>query len=264
MQWSRRRWISRAAACCLVILFAGCTPFANYPSPPSLPDSLARSVSSISSATPSAELVLLPLDDKQLVISFDTVLRSTEDQNGQINLARERIRQASAERELAQKGWLPDLYAGIGYYRHEGGIQNEDGRLTHSSFGSLFGGLEVGGRLDLRDLAFQKLDSERRLWQRKGELSKLTSENLLDAAVTYIDLLSALTSERIGRSLLQDLQELLDTAQRIAKVEPTNQAEVSRIRTEISAQRQQQRKAKEQATAASAKLAYLLGVAPDA
>ena len=30
------------------------------------------------------------------------------------------------------------VVAGAGYYRHEGGIQNEDGTLTRSSFSSLF------------------------------------------------------------------------------------------------------------------------------
>jgi outer membrane protein TolC len=204
------------------------------------------------------------LSRKRLPVSFDTVLRLTQDQNGQINLARERIRQAGAEKELAQKRWLPDLYTGISYYRHEGGIQNEDGTLQHSSFGALFGGLEVGGRLDLRDLAFQKIDAERRLWQQKGELSRLTSENLLDAGGTYIDLLTARTSEGIQAILLKDLAALLTTGEKLALVDKSSQVEVSRIAAEISAQRQQRLKAQEQSNAAAAKLAYLLGVDPDA
>jgi outer membrane protein TolC len=197
-------------------------------------------------------------------VSFDTVLRLTQDQNGQINLAREKIHQADAEKELAQKRWLPELYSGVSYYRHEGGIVNENGTLTHSSFGAVFGGLEVGGRLDLRDFAFQKIDAERRLWQRKGERNRLTGENLLDAAGTYIDLLAAKTSENIHSSLVKDLEELLRTAQKLAGVEPANRVEVSRIQTEMSAERQQLRKTREQSSAAAAKLAYLLGLGPDA
>jgi outer membrane protein TolC len=204
-----------------------------------------------------------PQAKRPLLVSFDTVLRLTQDQNGQINLAREKIRQASAEKELAEKNWLPNLYTGLIYFRHEGGIQNENGTLTHSSFGALFGGLEAGGRLDLRDLAFQKIDAERRLWQQKGELSKLTSENLLDAGGTYIDLLAARTSEEIHRALLVELDGLLGTVQKLAKVEPASRVEVSRIETEIHSQRQQLRKTQEQAKAAAARLAYLLGVGPE-
>jgi outer membrane protein TolC len=245
--------------CLAMLLFAaGCAPVPALPVSPSLPPPAQRPVCTLSfqdSPLPSR---------KRLSISFDTVLRLTQDQNGQISLAREKIRQACAEKELAQKRWLPDLYAGLGYYRHEGGIQNEDGTLTHSSLGSLFSGLEVGGRLDLRDLAFQKIDAERRLWQRKGELSQLTSENLLDAAGTYIDLLAARTGAGVHSDLIDELTELLATARKVARVEASVRFEVSRIETELSADRQQLRKSQEQAIAAAAKLAYLLGLDPDA
>jgi outer membrane protein TolC len=201
-----------------------------------------------------------PSEKQPIPISFDSVLRLASDRNGQIRLARERIWQADTEKELADKHWLPELYTGVSYYRHEGGIQNEDGRLTHSSFGSLFAGLEIGGRLDLRDVAFQRIEAERRLWQQKGELSKLTSENLLDAASTYIDLLAARTGEAITSKLILDLQALLDKATKIAAVEPASRVEIARIQTEISSQKQSRRKSIEQARAASAKLAYLLGM----
>src|SRR5206468_11640310 len=127
-----------------------------------------------------------PGSPRPLPISLDTVLRLAEEQNGQIALARERVREATAEKHLKQ--WLPDLYVGTAYYRHEGGIQNEDGTLTRSSFGAMFGGMEVRGRFDLREAVFQRVDAERKVWQQKGELSKLSSENLLDAANTYVDL----------------------------------------------------------------------------
>ena len=78
---------------------------------------------------------------------------------------------------------------GTAYYRwHEGGIQDFDGQFIHSSYGSLFAGLEMRGKLDLRETAYQRIDAERKVWQQKGELSKLTSETLLDAAGTYVDL----------------------------------------------------------------------------
>ena len=75
---------------------------------------------------------------KVLPISIDTVLRLAEDQNAQVGVARERVSEAYAEKDVAAYAWLPKLYAGIAYYRHEGGIQNEDGTLQHSSFSSLF------------------------------------------------------------------------------------------------------------------------------
>ena len=52
---------------------------------------------------------------------------------------------------MAAKGWLPTVTAGVGYYRHEGGIQNEDGTLTRSSFGALYPGVDVHADFDVRE-----------------------------------------------------------------------------------------------------------------
>src|SRR5262249_38222520 len=132
---------------------------------------------------------------RPLPINLDTVLRLAQDQNGQVAIAREQLREANAQQDVAARSWLPDLWVGTSYYRHEGGIQNEDGTLTHSSFGSVFGGMEIHGRFDLREAVFQKVDAERKVWQQKGELSRLTSENLLEASNTYVDLLAARAGE---------------------------------------------------------------------
>src|SRR5262249_1387908 len=112
------------------------------------------------------------------------------------------------------------INVGTAYYRHEGGIQNEDGTLTHSSFGGVVGGLAVVGKLDLQEAVFAQVDAERKGWQQKGELSRVTSETLLDAATTYIDLLSARTGEVIVRRTLHDEEDVLEQARGLAKAEP--------------------------------------------
>ena len=52
---------------------------------------------------------------------------------------------------MAAKAWLPDVTAGVGYYRHEGGIQTPSGRLIHASFGSLYPGVDVHADIDVRE-----------------------------------------------------------------------------------------------------------------
>ena len=83
---------------------------------------------------------------------------------------------------LADLAWLPNVYVGTSYWRHDGGIQNEDGTLTRSSFNSLYAKTEIHVELDAKEAAYQKVNASRQIWQRKGELSKITSETLLDAA----------------------------------------------------------------------------------
>jgi outer membrane protein TolC len=203
-----------------------------------------------------------PEPGKILPISLDTVLRLAQDQNGQINLARERLQEAFASRDVADKRWMPDVFVGTSYWRHEGGNQNPDGTFVHSSYGGVFAGMEVCSHLDIRDLAFQKIDAERQVWQKKGELSKLTSENLLEAANTYVDLLAARSGEAIALILQGYLRELRERAKKLADIDPGAEVEVERIEAELAGQEQILRKLREAATASAAKLVYLLGLDP--
>jgi outer membrane protein TolC len=197
-----------------------------------------------------------------LSVNLDAVLRLAEEQNPQMALARERVNQAYAEKDLADKRWLPDINIGSGYYRHEGGIQDQDGMLVRSSTGALIAGADLAARLDPRAAAFAKLDAARRACQQKGELRRVTAEVLLDAAGTYLDLLAAHAGLAITRSLKGDLYPLRERAQRLAVYERGVRVEVVRIDAELSGQEQLIQKLDSQARAASAKLAYLLGLDP--
>jgi outer membrane protein TolC len=210
-----------------------------------------------------AEKSDVPVDPKVLPISLDTVLRLAEDRNGQIGIARERLQEAYAQHEAAAKRWLPDLYVGPAWYRHEGGIQDFTGQFLHSSYGSLVAGLEVCGQLDLRDVAYQRIDAERKVWQQKGELSKLTNETLLDAAATYVDFLTARTSESVSLESEKKLADLAGLAQTLARIDKGLRVEVVRIGSETQAQKLLTRKLREGGNNAAAKLIYLLGLDPD-
>ncbi len=246
-------------------LIAGCTQFG--PTTPLRPMLASRTavdpaIAQASYQTGAGATLTGVMPAKTLPISLDTVLRLAQDQNSQIQLAREKLQEAFANRDVASKRWLPDVYVGSAYWRHEGGIQNEDGTLTNSSFGGAFAGTEIYARVDIRDLAFQKIDAERKIWQQKGELSKFTSENLLDAATTYIDLLAARSGEAVAVTLQRHLEELLERAQKLAKIDPGAEVEVERIESELASQQQILRKTREAAVAASARLVYLLGLEP--
>jgi outer membrane protein TolC len=199
---------------------------------------------------------------KPLPISLDAVFHLAEEQNGQIAVARERVTEAYASKDLAKSSWLPEVYAGPAYYRHEGGIQNQNGTLTISSTGALFGGMELYSRLDLREAVFAKVNAQRQLWQQKGELSRITNEMLLDAAGTYIDLLTARTAEAIAHDLEKSQQELLQEVEDIAKEETGLKFLVEGLRSARAAQKQKTVELHRQGDAAAAKLVYLLGLGP--
>ena len=199
---------------------------------------------------------------KMVPITLDAVLRLAETQNGQTAIAREKLQEAFANQDVAAKAWLPDLWVGGSYYRHEGGISNEDGTITRSSFGSLFGGMELGGRLDLRESVYKRMDAQRQVWQQRAEVAKLSSESLLEASSTYVDLLSARAAETITLKMKENLEDLLKQAMGLAKALPAAEVEVARIQTDLHGQEILLRKFREGGEAASAKLIYLLGLDP--
>lgn len=201
-------------------------------------------------------------ENRPVPISLDAVLRMAEEQNNQVAIARERLREANVEKDIASLAWLPNLYVGTTYYRHEGGIQNERGDLIHSSFGALFGGLELHGRFDIHDAVFQKINAERRVLQHRGELSKITSETLLEATSTYLDLLQARSSAAAIRESEKLQADLLKRALKILEAEPGTKVQVEALLAEARGRRQAVIKVDQQGDAAAAKLGYLLGLDP--
>lgn len=194
-------------------------------------------------------------------ISLDTVLHLAEDQNLQVAQARQRVNEAVAQQDLACR-WLPDLYIGTAYYRHEGGIQLEDGPLIHSSTGAILSGVDLHGIFDPRDIAYKQVSAERRALQQKSELSRITSETLLDAANTYIDLLAAHAAKAINRELDREMEKLLKRTEELAETVPAARVERSRFRAEMEGRKIANRTLDEQIAAASARLVYLLGLDP--
>jgi outer membrane protein TolC len=215
---------------------------------------------------PPAELApprLLPAEEKPVPINLDSVLRLAEEQNAQIAVAREKLHESEAEQALAAKAWLPQVYAGTGYYRHEGGIQNEDGTLQHSSSGALFAGIDLHAEIDLREATYQRVKAERQMWQQRGELSKVTSETLLEAATAYLDLLTARRGEAVAKELEKYLLDVQERAEKMVMPEDRSaQVLVEAARAEVSGRRQAIAKLHQQGDAAAAKLAYLLGLPP--
>lgn len=201
-------------------------------------------------------------DGKPVPICLDTVLRLSQDQNGQVRLARMKLDDASMDAYWATKHWMPDLSVGIGAWRHDGGIQDFNGNLVRSDYGSVLAGLELTGKYDWKEVLYRRVEAQRRVWQQKGELSKLTSENLLDAASTYVGLLAARSGVAVSIETEIRLRDLLDQTAKLAKIDPGLQVEVSRIETELMAQTVLTVKMREAGKAAAAKLAYLLGLDP--
>jgi outer membrane protein TolC len=162
------------------------------------------------------------------VISVDLkiVLNLTEHQNPRIVQSQAKVREAEIENDIARKKCLSDVAFSPSFYR--------------------------------------RLEAEGKVWLQQAELSKVTSEELVDAGATYIDLLAALTGAAIARDQTTILEALLADAHKLAKTEGAARVEVARIEAELAGRRQSEAKLQGQAAAATAKLKYLCGLNPAA
>jgi multidrug efflux system outer membrane protein len=200
---------------------------------------------------------------KVVPITLDAVLRLAQDQNGQVRIARARLEEAAIKGVMANQRWLPNITVGPSFYRHEGGIQDFQGNLVRSSYGSLFGGVEVRGKVDWKDLTFHRVEAERQIIQRRGDLVKLTSEQLLEAAGAYIDLLSAKTAVALSAASEKQTVDVADLARKLAALDSGLRVEVLRVESELGSQRVLHRALQERAQSARLRLLYLLGLDPE-
>jgi outer membrane protein TolC len=197
-----------------------------------------------------------------LQISLDTVLRLAEEQNPQIAAARSKVETAFSEKCLAEVRWVPDIDIGVGYYRHEGGIQLQEGQLTNSSTGAVYAGPQLEAKFNPREYAFRQIEAARKVWLNQGDLSKITYEQMLDASNTYIDLLAAYSAMAISQDLEKKVKVSVEKAIKQYESSMTLDVELEKIRceAELNLQKQTQLKLQGQIEAAAHKLTYLLGL----
>jgi outer membrane protein TolC len=205
----------------------------------------------------------LPVAKRAMPIALDTVLRLAEEQNSQVGLAREKLNDSQLEKSIADLSWVPDLRAGMAAYRHEGGIQNEDGTLTKSSFGALYPGLDVTAKLDLKETMYKRVSAERKVWQEQGELARVTSEVLLEAAGAYVDLLTARTGEADLKRIQAYENDALKWVEALLKQEKSAQMMAESAHAQVEGRKLAISQIHAQGDAAAAKLAYLLGLPPE-
>jgi outer membrane protein TolC len=273
-RWQRRGLLAAG----LPLLGIACTGPANYVNLPPRSDALLAQVASGSSAqhaehspdsTDKLQLTryntnapaLVPAavaPGQPLPIDLATVFRLAEEQNPQIAQARHRLHQSMLEGASGLAAWLPKITAGPAYYRHEGGIQNPDGTFVKSSFGALYPGVDLRSEINLSEQIYNRVNAERQQWQQKSDISKVTSDILLDAATTYLDLLTARRATAVAEDLESKVEVLLKRADDMRKVDQSATIIYEGVKAEVAGRQQMILKLKQQGDAAAAKLAYLL------
>jgi outer membrane protein TolC len=198
-----------------------------------------------------------------LPIDLATALRLVDANNPTVNLARLRYQEALIRQQEADVQWIPNLYTGPAYNRHDGQIQNAAGLVFPTSKSNFFEGGQLAIDVSTADALFLPLVA-RRLTAAEAAAAAATSHNIqLDVALAYLELVRAYGALAVNGEILSKSEYMLRAADAaVGAGESSSAADANRVRTEVELRRQERRDLEAQAAQASARLTQLLALRP--
>src|SRR5439155_13444138 len=125
--------------------------------------------------------------DRPLPINLPTALKLAGARPLDIAAAAARIRLAAAQLERARVLWLPTVYLGADYFRHDGQLQDVAGNVFGTSKSSLMFGAGPFAVLAISDALFEPLAARQVLRARQAALQTARNDTLLAVAEAYFN-----------------------------------------------------------------------------
>ena len=255
---------------------------ATSPLPPPLPDPPPRPPAEPPSGTVTIGEPLIP---GQAIEPIDLAgaLRLAGARDLDVALARERACQAVAELDQARVLWLPSLFVGPSWVRHDGQAQFVQGQVQSISKSSLFLGANAasgasgygpnpaGGPAPLSGLAtvlrisdaiFEPMSARRVLAARKAGVLVATNDALLGVSEAYFDLQQAAGTLAIAREAAANAEALAEITATFARSGAGLEADHRRILAERERQRRNVEAAVGQLEVSSAELVRRVRIDP--
>ncbi len=191
-------------------------------------------------------------------IDLPTALRLANAQNLDIQIARERLKEAKANHESAVELFLPWLSPGAAYRRHENRIQAVDGAMLDADKQSYTVGGTLTAQVELGDAVYKSLTAKQLVNAADHALESQRQDSALAAAQGYYDLARAKAIADVFKEALtisQDYQKQLHEAVGIGIAFKGDE-----LRVQVQTERYQLslRQALEQQRVAAARLAQIL------
>jgi outer membrane protein TolC len=198
--------------------------------------------------------------ERPLPINLPTALKLANVRPIDVAVASQRIRLAAAELERAQVLWLPTLYLGADYYRHDGPIQDTTGAVIRDSRQSFVAGVGPSAVFALSDAIFGPLAARQVMRAREATLQVALNDSLLAVAETYCNVLQALGELAGAEDVALKAEELYRVVEDRKAFLPA--VELDRARVELMRRRQVVHAVRERWLTASAELVRILRLDP--
>jgi outer membrane protein TolC len=175
-----------------------------------------------------------------------------------IALATERIQLAAAQLARTRVYWLPTVYLGGDYFRHDGQIQDVAGNVAGTSKSSFMVGAGPSLVFAVTDAIFAPLAARQTLRAREADLQATRNDTLLAVAEAYFNVQEAKGDLAGAEDAARHAQEMVKQAEKFVPSGLIPPIEVVRIRGEAAGRRQAVLAFHERWRVASAELARLL------
>jgi outer membrane protein TolC len=195
--------------------------------------------------------------DTPLPINLPTALQLANVQPIDVSIASARIRLAAAQLDYAKLLWLPNIFVGTDYFRHDGEIQDTSGKILTNSQSSFMVGAGPYAVFGVTDAIFEPLAARQGLAAQNAALQTAQNDSLLAVAESYFTLQQTRGELAGAEDVLRRSIGLVYRTQRLAPA-LFPELEVTRARTQSKRSRQLVQTARERWRVTSANLTRIL------
>ncbi len=218
----------------------------------------------ISESQPATLPPAQPADnDVPLPINLATALRLADARPLVIAAAQASMRTALAQYDEAKVLWLPNLYLGGSWYRHDGATQGNSGIGYVNTHNQLMAGGGLTAVVSTADAIFAPLAARQLVRSRTSDVVAARNDALLATAEAYFNVQQARGQLAGAHDAAEKARKLVQTIGELAKG-LTAPVETERAATDLADLQQTEDIAREQWRAASAELARVLRLPPGA
>jgi outer membrane protein TolC len=228
---------------------------------PTTPDAIQGTSVTPKSALPNVEPA--PPGERPLPINLPTALQLAGANPLDIALATQRLRIANAELQRANVLWLPTIYFGGDYFRHDGRLQDVTGNVFDTNKSAFMVGATPNVVFAVTDAIYAPLSARQVVRSRQADVQAARNDALLSVAEAYFlvqqargELAGAREAARRAEDLVKRIDGLADAL--------SPPFEKNRARTEMARRQQALETAYERWQFASAELNRLLRLSPSA
>ncbi len=191
-------------------------------------------------------------------IDLPTVLQLAGAQNIDVQIARERLAEARANRDIATEQFFPWIAPGVGYRRHDGQLQDITGTVFDASKQSYTLGGTLTAQVDLGDAYYKSLAAKQLVKAAGHGLDAQRQDSVAAAAQGYFDLVRAQAGAGVARQAVLIAADYAGQLQRAVEVGLAFKGDALRAQVEVGRNQLALRQAAEQQRNSAARLAQLL------